>query len=133
MRLLYTLGLAFCLLFSLAGQQPPKKKPVLIREDAPPSEEAVPVIDPIQAEKSVQVGNFYLRKKNYKAAESRFRQAIQFLPKWPQPYERLVKALEKQKSYQDALDVCEQFMLTNPDSERLGHFEKLVKQLRKKL
>ncbi len=134
-RRICSLGLALAFFSSLLAQdRPQKKKPVLIRDDKPPvSEELELVLDPRQAEESVEVGDFYMRRKNFPAAESRFRQAIRSQPTWPTPYERLIKALQKQKEFQKALDTCDLFLLTNPDSDRAGHFKKLAEQIRKKL
>ncbi|MEE8585661.1 MAG: hypothetical protein V3T83_12510, partial [Acidobacteriota bacterium] len=58
-----SLGLALIFVSSLLAQdRPQKKKPVLIRDDAPPvSEELEPVLDPRQAEEAVAVGDFYMR------------------------------------------------------------------------
>ena len=36
--------------------------------------------DPHKAEKNVEVGDYYFKLKNYKAAESRYREALQFKP-----------------------------------------------------
>ena len=130
-----SLGLALILVSSLLAQErPQKKKPVLIRDDAPPvSEELEFVLDPRQAEEAVEVGDFYMRRKNLPAAESRFRQAIRFQPTWPTPYERLIKALQKQKEFQKALDACDLFLLTNPDSDQVEHFKKLAAQIQEKI
>jgi len=75
-------------------------------------EEVKPLVTP-PAWKSVEVGNFYLRRKKYRAALSRFQEAAKTDPYNPQAclgmgrvYERLglkQKALENYRKYLDLL------------------------------
>jgi len=51
--------------------------------------------DPHRAEKSLEVGLFYLKRKNYAAAESRFREALEFKPNDAEATFHLAEALEK--------------------------------------
>lgn len=120
-----------CLLPGFAQQQDEKprqggRKPVLIRADEPEknAEEAF-LPDPNEAKRHMEVGKYYFKRKNYKAAEERFKMAIRHMPIWPEPYERLVKALQKQKKIEAAVDVCELFLATNPDHKKASAFEKM--------
>ena len=121
------------LCYPLSGQQNSrKKKPVLIRADRTQEaeEQMPPVPDPAQAKKHVEIGNFYYKRDNIKAATERYRDAIKLNPGWVEPYERLIRALEKQKAYSKAIGVCEQFTRSNPSSAETKDFRKRAQELR---
>jgi tetratricopeptide (TPR) repeat protein len=61
-------------------------------------------------EKCVEVGNFYLKRGKYKAAVSRFEEAIQTRPDYAQAYLGLGKADEKMGLKQKALDAYQQYL-----------------------
>ena len=122
----------FLLVLPLFGQErSPKRKPVLIRADQTEEEveKAPPAPDPGKSKEHLEVGDFYLKRDNYKAAENRYREAIQYNPKSPEAYEKLISVLEKQDAFEKALEVCEQFVHTNPASEKIGRFEHRMKKL----
>lgn len=50
--------------------------------------------DPHKAEKNIEVGDFYYKRKNYKAAISRYREALAWKPNDPLAAFKLAKALE---------------------------------------
>src|SRR3977135_1856930 len=58
---------------------PPPEIPAAPAELPPAPPE--PVFDPLHAEKSMEVGTFYLKKGNYDAAIDRFMDATHFQPK----------------------------------------------------
>jgi len=122
----------------LFAQEKPRtgRKPVLIRADpdeVEKIEEEIIVHDPIQAKKSVEIGDFYLKRKNYDAAEKRYREAIAYNLQWDESYKKLVKLFEKQKDYHSAVEICQLFIKTNPISEKNRNFEKTISKLRKKI
>jgi tetratricopeptide (TPR) repeat protein len=117
------------------GQDEPRKgrKPVLIRDDPnekKAEEEFKP--SPRVAEESVIVGDFYFRRSNWKAAEMRYRDAVRNNPRWVEAYEKLVKSLERQKAFADAIGVCEQFLAANPSSRDVAKFRGKAEELRSK-
>lgn len=121
---------------SIWGQQPPRKKPVLIREDRTAEAEAEPEVilpDPVKAQKSLEVGDFYFRRGSYKAAVERYRDAVDYAPAKAKPYEKLTRALEKLKEFSKAVEVCEEFIHKNPTSGRVNDFEKRAQKLSKKI
>lgn len=135
MRLFVNSLLLFFLFSPLLGQESPRKrKPVLVRSEVvdAPKEEEVIVEDPEVAKKNVNIGDFYFKRDNYKAAEERYRDAIKYNPKWPKAYEKLIQALEKQSLFEKALEVCNEFMERNPSSKEIGAFQKLAAQLKEK-
>lgn len=117
---------------ALAAQERPREKPVLIRDDKPEQLEEEILPDPSLAKESLKVGQFYFKRKNYKAAASRFREAIRYLPTWHEPYEKLVDALRELKSWQEAIDACDLFVATNPDHEKASQFQSWAQELRHK-
>ncbi len=135
MRLLVgfiTLVLLFGLPFA---QQPrPGKKPILIRDDPnekKPEEEVIQV-NPKTAAEHVAVGDFYFKRDNYKAAEERYREAIKFNPRSVDAYEKLVKTLEKQKAFDKAVEVCQQFLVSNPSAKEIPRFQARAHELKTK-
>ena len=115
MRLLYTTLRAFLIVGTLSlpaiYAQDVKRAPAPQVEPEAEEEEKSLVTPP--AWKSVEVGNFYLRRKRYRAALSRFQEAAKTDPYNPQAclgmgrvYERLglkQKALENYRKYLDLL------------------------------
>jgi len=102
----------------------------------PEAEEDVkPLVTP-PAWKSVEVGNFYLRRKKYRAALSRFQEAAKTDPYNPQAclgmgrvYDRLglkQKALESYRKYLDLLPSAK-------DAEEAKEVQKAVTRLEEKL
>ena len=127
------------LLFALALPLQDRKlgrKPVLIRADEASSQEqeqVPPEPDPDKARKAVEIGNFYYKRRNYKAAEIRYREAVVYGPDWPEGYEKLVKTLETMDEYGQAIQVCRDFIEAVPDSKKAAEFERRVRSLEKKL
>ncbi len=121
----HLIGVFFLIQLLLGQQEGPRKKPVLIRDERTQEKlEAEPVApDPQKAQDHVKVGDFYFKRDNYKAAEDRYRDAIKFNPTWPEPYEKLIRALEPQNSWLAAIEICEQFTESNPSSEQIEHFK----------
>jgi len=126
-----------CLLLILAcpllGQeQQSKRKPVLIRVDRGDEEvqEILPEPDPLRAREHVEIGDFYYRRDNFKAAAERYREAVTYNPKWAEAYEKLIRALEKQKAFLEAIEVCEQFVESNDSSTEVERFQEWGKKLK---
>ncbi len=114
-----------------------RKKPVLIRADPTAEkvadiEEGPPELDPQKAKEHVEIGDFYYKRKNYTAAAARYREAIQFNPKWATPYEKLVGLLEKQDAFVEAVKVCEQFLQSSDSAKEVEHFQEWSIKLKAK-
>jgi len=88
--------------------------------------------DPLEAEKSIKVGDYYFKKKNYLAAIQRYIEALQYQPNLIKGYEALGKAYEKQKSFDKALEIYKDFIQKNPSSPKVAEFQARVTQLEKK-
>jgi len=124
--------LTFLALFLIAGfllaqtpGEPPRKggKPVLIRDD-PNEKKAEEVFTPSlhTAAQCMIVGDFYSKRSNWKAAEARYREAVKNAPTLLEAHEKLVKSLEKQKLFAEAVTACDEFIRLNPSSKETAKF-----------
>ena len=109
-----------------------QKKPILIRADRTSGKDESEIIlpDPVQVKRNIRVGDFYFRKKNYKAALKRYHAAIEYGPKNPDPHLRVVKTQEIMGQRSEALATCRRFMKLNPDSPRLEVFVKRIRKIK---
>jgi len=136
-RILYCCGILLTLLTgALAAQERPRSKPVLIREDRTSEPETEPEIiypDPVEARRNLDVGDFYFKKGNFKAAADRYRDAIKYGPTAAEHYSRLIRALEKLEAFDEAVEVCRDYIDKNPESKKVSEFEKKVLELAGKI
>jgi tetratricopeptide (TPR) repeat protein len=86
--------------------------------------------DPHRAEHCVEVGDYLMRRKNYRAAESRYREALEFKPNDALATFRLAVVLEKtgeleeaRQRYQEYLKVLPQGPLANDAKKALGRLK----------
>lgn len=68
--------------------------------------------NPHRAEKDIEVGDYYLKEKNYRGAESRYRDALLYKPsdaiatfRLAQVFEKTGRVIEAQQYYQDYLKI----------------------------
>src|SRR5882757_4307538 len=66
--------------------------------------------DPHRAEKDVEVGDYYFSRKNYSAAISRYREALEYKPNDAVATFRLAETLEKTGESQEALKMYEDYL-----------------------
>lgn len=132
--ILVPFALLLCQVGGYGQSQRPGGKPVLIRDEVDKriEQEKVPVHDPEQARKSVEIGTFYQKRGNLKAAEERFREAIDFNMPWTEPYERLIALLEKAGRREEAVAICDLYVENNPGSAKNASFEKRKSDLVRK-
>ena len=118
---------ALCLLVLLAaGSAPAQTKP---QENTQP----VPVFEPFKAEKSVEVGMFYLKKKNYDAAIERFLDAVRYKPGFARPHFLLGRAFEGKREWEEAIIHYNAYLEILPNAEDAKKVRKKVTGLEKKL
>ena len=108
------------------GPAPPYAEP------AAPEVPAEPVYDPLRANKSVEVGTFYMKRGNYEAAIERFLDATRFEPKLARPYSLLGEAYERSGEVDKALAAYRKYLQvyrTAPDRDKiLKRIERLESQ-----
>jgi tetratricopeptide (TPR) repeat protein len=105
------------------GPAPPYMEP------APTPAPEEPTYDPLRANKSVEIGAFYLKRGNYDAAIERFQDATHFQPKLARSYSLLGEAYERKGDLDNALAAYRKYLdvyRAAPDREKiLKRIEKL--------
>lgn len=84
---------------------------------------------PPPASKSVEIGNFYLRKKDYRGALSRFKEAVQSEPDYAPAYLGLGKVYDKMGLKQNALEAYEKYLEELPSAESAARARKVHKAI----
>jgi len=114
------------------------RKPQLIRDTAAAEgledkEEKVPKeFNPLLSQKSVEIGNFYYKKKNYNAAIQRYMEALEYEPGSIKAYEALARAYEKNDEIDKAMATYEEFIEKYPDSPKISDFRSKLSRLQNK-
>lgn len=101
-------------------QEPPE-------EDATLTEKPNYVLNPLQAEKELKVGNYYFKKGSYNAAARRFEEATKWDPNSAEAFYRLGEAQTKLKDEKAARETWKQFLELEPDSKRAAAIRKKLK------
>ncbi len=108
-----------------AGPAPPPA-PAAEEVAAPPP---APAFDPLHSERSLDVGNFYLKKGEYDAAIDRFEEAARDNPKSAKPYLLLGETYEKKNDSSSAITAYRKYLdlfQKAPDRDKiLRRIEKL--------
>ena len=121
--LVYTGGPVICAQNPPA--QPPAAKDDPVRAFASPS-----------ASKSVEIGDFYLRRRKYKAALSRFQEALKTDPHYAPAYRELGKVYEKMSLWQKSLDAYRKYLDELPsakDAREAKDIHKSIARLEKEI
>lgn len=98
--------------------------------------EEKPLYVPQGAAKSVEIGNFYLRKGDYRAALSRFKEAAEADPTYAGAFLGLGKVYEKIGLKQKALDAYRKYLDALPsekDAEEAKAVHRAMARLEKEL
>jgi len=112
-----------------AAQQPQQPE-----EQEPPEEDAnlkpkVYSFNPLQANKELQVGDLYLKKRSYKAAAGRFREATRWNPNLAEAWLRLGEAEEKRKNRKDAKEAYAKYLELQPEAKDAAEIRKKIASL----
>lgn len=87
--------------------------------------------NPLRAMKDVEVGDYYFRRENYKAALSRYREALQFKPRDAVATFKLAQTLEKTKEFAEARAQYEEYLAILKDGPSAAEAKKALERLRK--
>ncbi len=104
---------------------------------APPTGEAAPAdvqemkpYDPHKADKSIEVGDYYFKQKNYRAAESRYREALEWKPgdaiatyKMGEVMEKIGNLVQARQNYQAYLKILPDGPLSKDAKKALSRIE----------
>lgn len=72
------------------------------------------VWNPHKADKDVEVGDYHMKRKNYGAAESRYREALEFQYNNAAAMYGLAQSLEKQEKKEEAVEFYTKYLSTLP-------------------
>lgn len=95
---------------------------------ASPSAPAAPAFDPLHAQKSIEVGEYYLKSGDYPAAIDRFKEAIGYQSNSALPWDLLGQACEKEHEWDEAVAADQKYLALLPDGKES---EKVRKRLAK--
>jgi len=90
-------------------QQPPEED-----EDLKPKEYS---FNPLEAQHDLQIGLYYFKRGNFKAAVSRFREATLWNPGYAEAYLRLGESEEKLKDRDAAAKAYTKYLALSPDTK----------------
>jgi tetratricopeptide (TPR) repeat protein len=85
--------------------------------------------DPHKAAKSVEVGDFYFRRKNYRAAEDRYREALRYKDNDAVATIKLAECLEKLGIPDDALAEYQSYLKILPHGPQASEAQKGINRL----
>jgi tetratricopeptide (TPR) repeat protein len=112
---------------------PPPPPPAEVPpEPAATSAPAEPVFDPLHAERSIEVGTFYLKRGNYDAAIDRFVDATRFQPKAALPWKLLGEAYEKKHDNGGAIDSYKKYLELFSGAEDAAKIKRRIAVLEEK-
>jgi tetratricopeptide (TPR) repeat protein len=100
---------------------------------APATESAEPSFDPYHAQKSLDVGTFYLKKGNYDAAIDRFQEAAHYQPSLAMPWRLLGETYEKQHAYAAAMESYKKYLDVFPRAPDAAKITKEISLLEEKV
>jgi tetratricopeptide (TPR) repeat protein len=86
--------------------------------------------DPHRAAKDIEVGNYYFKRGNYRAAEDRYREALQFKENDAVATFRLAVSLEKLGVLDDARSEYESYMKILPHGPEVEQAQKALDRLK---
>lgn len=104
------------------------------QEQEPPEEDAnlkpkEYSFNPLQARKELEVGNEYYKKRSYKAAAMRYREATRWNPGFAEAWLRLGEAEEKRRNTKDAREAYAKFLELQPDARDASDIRKKIARL----
>jgi tetratricopeptide (TPR) repeat protein len=128
---------------STPGQQPPntttlkKERPAQAAgaEEDPPEEDSSLSVDsysfnPLQSKKSVDIGNEYAKKHNFRAAAGRYREATKWNDGNSEAWLRLGEAEEKLKNAQGARAAYSKYLELASDARNAPEIRKKLDKLK---
>jgi Flp pilus assembly protein TadD len=86
--------------------------------------------DPHKAAKDVEVGDFYFKRKNYRAAEDRYREALRYKDNDAVATIRLGECLEKLGIWDDARAEYESYLKILPHGPQAPEAQKAIDRLK---
>lgn len=88
--------------------------------------------NPHKAQKDIEVGEFYMKRKNYRAAEDRFREALEYKPGDAVATYRLAEALDGLGQYPEAIKNYQEYLKIPSNEKFAPDAKKALARLEKK-
>ena len=88
--------------------------------------------NPMKAQKDVEVGEFYMKRGNYRAAEGRFREALTFKPGDAMATYRLAEVLDAQNNYSEAAKEYQEYLKIPSSGKYSSEAKKALARLQEK-
>ncbi len=88
--------------------------------------------NPHKAQKDIEVGEFYMKRKNYRAAEDRFREALEYKPGDAVATYRLAEALDGLGQFPEAIKNYQEYLKIPSDEKFAPDAKKALARLEKK-
>jgi tetratricopeptide (TPR) repeat protein len=115
-------ALALVLRAALPAQEKMPPPPPAPQEQEPPEEDASQKpkeysFNPLQASKEVRIGEYYFKKKSYRAAANRFREATRWNPSFADAFLRLAESEEKLHDGKAAKEAYAKYLELNPEAK----------------
>jgi hypothetical protein len=111
----------------------PPPPPTEDSEADTPAAPAGPVFDPLHAQRSLDVGTFYLRKGSYDAAIDRFIEAANYQPTLAMPWKMLGETYEKKREYAKAVEAYNKYLRILPHAADSAKIKKDISDLEDKI
>lgn len=89
--------------------------------------------DPFHAEKSIEIGEYYMKKGNFDAAIDRFQDAARYKPGFAKPYRLMGEAYEKKGDKAEAVKAYRKYLEILPSAEDGPKIKKRIGKLSKQL
>jgi tetratricopeptide (TPR) repeat protein len=121
----------FCARSIRAQQISPSTPPPPPPAETPPAPPE-PAFDPFHAEKSIEVGAFYMRKGSYDAAIDRFMDAAHYQPTLAKPWRLMGEAYEKKHDNSRAIESYKKYLEVLPHAEDAAKVKKRIATLEEK-
>lgn len=87
--------------------------------------------NPHKAQKDLEVGDYYFKQQNYRAAASRYQEALIYKPKDADATFKLAQALEKLKQFDDARDNYAAYLKILPNGKMADEARKALERMPK--
>lgn len=87
--------------------------------------------NPLRAMKDIEVGDYYFKAGNYKAALSRYREALQFKPHDAVATFKLAQVLEKSREFEEARTRYQEYLTILKDGPSANEAKKALERLKK--
>jgi tetratricopeptide (TPR) repeat protein len=116
-------------------QKDRRKPPATGKQEVPPEEDKSLSVDsysfnPLQAQKDLTVGNYYFKQHKYRAAETRFREALKWNDGFGEAWLRLGEVEEKLKDPQAAKEAYSKYLEVASDAKNAAEIRKKVDKLK---